>query len=121
MYFSGHRWYRKAKSGNLVLTNPYWSDFKYSKIVSNLVSFTDFLTIDKMFRSPEFLIRYEPLNVDFEKICRKIKFPVKFNSLESRSQSAGSLKQKMAVLSNLDLKKWTKPAFAQDMSLFGYA
>ena len=58
MYFSPHQWFA-PKQGEWVRQEPYWDINRFETLVTNMLTLTDFLSVNGSVQLPDYVIRYE--------------------------------------------------------------
>lgn len=116
-YFSPHRWMRKSGDG-WVLEQPVWDQAAFTAMLGTVPSMASFLTVGDEFRQPDFVIRYETLEADFNAMRLALGIP-STPPFPHVNKSAGS-NLAADVRANVSLRAFVAEYYAEDMEAFGY-
>lgn len=119
-YFSPHRWFRQASNGAYEATQPHWSTTDFEVCLSQMTHMSAFVTVDAIFRMPDFLIRYENLENDFQKFISEAGIPASSARLPVMNSSADQTGVKERLRSDKGLARIVSNEFADDMNAFAY-
>ncbi|MEM8770669.1 MAG: sulfotransferase family 2 domain-containing protein [Pseudomonadota bacterium] len=122
MYFSPHRWFRKAANGGFVLSEPVWDREQFDQMLSTMPCLSDFTTVDGIFYKPDFIVRQENLEEDFRFMSESAGLPqeTRMTALELRNKSAGHAPFIRDLLRERALKKQIRDHFAVDFENFDF-
>lgn len=122
MYFSPHRWFRKAVSGGYDLAEPVWDRNAFDEMLSTMPSISDFVTVNGEFRKPDFAIRQNHLDADLSSMCKSVGLPEETwsNPVGYRNTSAGQAPLIQDLLRQRALKRDISDHFAADFENFDF-
>ena len=122
MYFSPHRWYRKAVSGGYDLSEPVWDPAAFTEMLTTMPPMSEFLTINAEFRQPDFIIRQNHLDADFQAMCKTADLPEECWNMPigRRNQSAGQAPLIQDLLRLRALKREICDRFSADLENFNF-
>ncbi len=122
MYFSPHRWFRKAVSGGYDLAEPVWDRDAFNEMLSTMPSISEFLTVNSEFQKPDFVIRQNHLNADLSSVCQCVGLPEEIWSgpVGYRNASAGQAPLIQDLLRLRELRQHIGDHFAVDFENFGF-
>ena len=81
----------KAVSGGYDLSEPVWDPAAFTEMLTTMPPMSEFLTINGEFRQPDFIIRQNHLDADFQAMCKTAGLPEECWNMPigRRNQSAG--------------------------------
>ena len=122
MYFSPHRWFRKAVSGGYDLAEPVWDRDAFDEMLATMPSMSDFLTVNGEFQKPDFAVRQNHLDADLSAMCKRVGLPEETwsNPVGYRNTSAGQAPLIQDLLRQRALKRHICDHFAVDLENFDF-
>jgi hypothetical protein len=119
-YFSPHRWFAEA-DGKWERRPPYWDPDEFLRIAQETVPAVDFLKIAGNVRTPDFIIRFEDLQDDFNRFVAAAAIPLADTHLPHRNASGAPTSLLEAIRRNNQVLQTVETLYREDLDFFGYA
>jgi hypothetical protein len=114
-YFSPHRWARADADGGP--GTPVWSRKAFLKLLGQMPSLADFMTVDGEVRRPDHLIRQEHLAEDFAAFVQAAGIPLDISALQTVNRSSAEPEQRLQALADPAAQNAARLRFAADYEL----
>lgn len=135
-YFSPHRWFRREKNGLVsrvankvtgytlpnkpIAIEPRWNASSFEECMYSMTTLVEFLLLKNEIQVPDYLIRYENLQADFNYLVSAVELPLTETKLITRNTSADESGLRRELKKDKGLRQMVADHFSDDMSLFGY-
>lgn len=125
-YFAPARWVRAKRLpwfdvGITYRAKPRWDEDAFFETIQNqLRPSSEFLYVNGRLVEPHYVIRYESISEDFERMCRDLGIPCRSSDLPhvNRSAAPGDIRDR--ILGDSRIVERIKNIYALDMKLFSY-
>ena len=119
-YFSPHRWFVES-GGKWQSREPHWDLDRFMQMVQETVPAANFLRIDGEVRVPDFVIRFENLQDDFDRFVATAAIPIADTSLPHRNRGVATAFLEEAIRRDNRVLQMVERVYREDFDLFGYA
>lgn len=109
LYFSGHRW---------TASEPVWSEEQFIDLAKKTPTTADFLRIKGKIVQPDFVLRFDELQVDFASLVEALSLPLQSTILPTLNSSAATSEMVKSVLSDKNLRDIVNEIAREDCDLF---
>jgi hypothetical protein len=118
-YFSPHRWFVES-AGAWDRRAPVWDFDRFAQVVDETHSAIEFLKVGGRIRRPDFLIRFECLQDDFDRFVTTADIPLTDTRLPRRNAADAPAALQQAARKDARVMEIVARAFRDDFDFFGY-
>ncbi len=118
-YFSPHRWSRYV-SGRVERDDPVWDRARFVDWAQQVRPAVDYLRMAGVVRRPDHLLRFESLQVDFERFLDALGITPPSRVLPRRNRSFATGGERSRAREDPIVEEYVRRRFAEDYEFFGY-
>jgi hypothetical protein len=118
-YFSPHRWMRRESDDSWTALRPRWDRCDFLTLIDELEPMVAFLQTSKGQIVPDYTLRFEHLQQDYEQFVQAMALPAQAQLAMLNTSAAAPMKRMVAC--DAFVRKAVLERFREDFSVFGYA